>query len=80
MDILDINNKKKFLAYYKYKAQKKKAPCIIFHHGLMSDMSGRKALWLENHCKKNDYTFIRFDNFGHGHSSGQFIHQTISQF
>lgn len=78
MDILHTNNREKFLAYNKYKTAKKKAPFIIFHHGLMSDMNGSKAMWLEDHCKKNDYNFIRFDNFGHGQSSGKFSDQTIS--
>lgn len=78
MDILYTDNKEKFLAYNKYKTAKKKAPFIIFHHGLMSDMYGSKALWLENHCRRNDYNFIRFDNFGHGQSSGNFSDQTIT--
>lgn len=78
MDILYTDNKEKFLAYNKYKTAKKEAPFIIFHHGLMSDMYGSKAMWLEDHCRRNDYNFIRFDNFGHGQSSGSFSDQTIS--
>ena len=78
MNILYTNNKEKFLTYHKYNTTKKKAPCIIFHHGLMSDMDGSKAMWLEDHCKKNDYNFIRFNNFGHGSSSGDFSDQIIS--
>jgi len=78
MNILYTNNKEKFLTYHKYNTTKKKAPFIIFHHGLMSDMDGSKALWLEDHCKKSDYNFIRFSNFGHGTSSGDFSDQTIS--
>lgn len=78
MDILYTDNKEKFLAYNKYKTAKKKAPFIIFHHGLMSDMDGSKAMCLEDHCKRNDYNFIRFDNFGHGQSSGKFSDQTVS--
>jgi len=78
MDILYTNSKEKFLAYNKYKTRKRKAPFIIFHHGLMSDMNGSKAMWLEDHCKRNNYNFIRFDNFGHGKSSGKFSNQTIS--
>ena len=78
MDILHTDNKGKFLAYNKYKAVKKKVLFIIFHHGLMSDMNGSKAMWLEEHCKVNDYNFVRFDNYGHGKSSGEFSSQTIS--
>lgn len=78
MDTLYTDNKEKFLVYNKYKTAKKKAPFIIFHHGLMSDMCGSKAMWLEDHCRRNNYNFIRFDNFGHGQSSGNFSDQTIS--
>lgn len=78
MNILYLNNKEKFIAYNKLTAKKKKAPFIIFNHGLMSDMNGEKAVYLENFCKTKDYNFIRFDNFGCGQSSGIFVDQTIS--
>ncbi|RTK93098.1 MAG: alpha/beta hydrolase [Rickettsiales bacterium] len=78
MNILYLNNKEKFIAYNKHTATKKKAPFIIFNHGLMSDMNGEKAIYLENFCQTKDYNFIRFDNFGCGQSSGLFLDQTIS--
>ncbi len=78
MDILHTKNKEKFIAYYKLNTIKNKAPCIIFHHGFMSDMNGKKALYIEEYCKQQGYGFIRFDNFGHGKASGKFIDQTIS--
>jgi uncharacterized protein len=78
MDILYSNDRKRFLTYHKYNSTKKKAPFVIFHHGLMSNMDGSKAMWLENHCIKKDYSFIRFDNFGHGSASGKFSDQTIT--
>lgn len=78
MNILYTENKDKFIAYHKLKPSKRKAHSIVFHHGLMSDMNGSKALYIEEYCKHQGYGFIRFDNFGHGKSSGEFSEQTIS--
>jgi len=78
MNILHTKNKKKFVAYYKLDAAKKKVPYVIFHHGLMSDMGGAKALYIEKYCKQQGYNFIRFDNFGHGLASGRFVDETVS--
>lgn len=35
-------------------------------------------MFVESYCKQKDYNFIRYDNYGHGASSGKFIDQTIS--
>ena len=78
MDILYTNDKKRFLAYHTSKTIKREDPYIIFHHGLMSNMEGKKALWVEEFCNRNSYNYIRFDNFGHGKSSGKFEDQTIT--
>ncbi len=78
MNILHFNNDKS-IAYHNHFVSKKKAPCVIFHHGFMSNMNGDKALFVENYCKEKDYSFIRYDSYGHGDSSGKFIDQTISQ-
>ncbi|WP_316354847.1 alpha/beta hydrolase [Candidatus Trichorickettsia mobilis] len=67
-----------FIVYNQIKSNQKNTITIIFLHGLMSDMHGTKALYLENYCIKAGYNFIRFDNFGHGNSSGNFTEQTIS--
>lgn len=72
------NNNKRFIAYHKHISSKNKAPCIIFLHGLMSNMNSYKATATEKYCQEQGYSFIRFDNFGHGHSSGNFIDQKIS--
>lgn len=78
MDILYNDKKTKSIVYNKHKTQKNKAPYVVFHHGLMSDMNGTKAIYIENHCKKQGYNFIRFDNFGHGNASGEFTKENIS--
>ena len=43
----------------------------------MSDMTGTKALALENHCRDRGLGFVRFDYQGHGQSSGRFDEGTI---
>ncbi len=53
------------------------APTVIFMGGLMSDMSGTKALFLENWCREKGQAFLRFDYAGHGASSGSFEEGTI---
>lgn len=54
-------------------------PGVIFCHGLMSDMGGDKALQLEALCQRTNRPFVRFDNLGHGQSSGEFVDGNISQ-
>ncbi|MFY9590282.1 alpha/beta hydrolase [Rickettsia endosymbiont of Halotydeus destructor] len=66
-----------FVVYNNYKIIDKSVPSVIFLHGLMSNMNGDKAVYLMDYCKKNNYNFIAFDNFGHGSASGKFIDQTI---
>ncbi|MFN9477614.1 MAG: alpha/beta hydrolase [Rickettsiales bacterium] len=78
MKKLYTSDKKRFLAYHKQIGSKNKAPYIIFLHGLMSNMNGHKAIATEKYCQEQGYNFIRFDNFGNGSSSGEFIDQTIS--
>ncbi|MCF8494277.1 MAG: alpha/beta hydrolase [Rickettsiaceae bacterium] len=77
MNFLHSNNEQ-IIAYHNHFVAKKEAPYLIFHHGLMSNMNGDKALFVENYCKERGYNFIRYDNYGHGASSGKFIDQTIS--
>lgn len=65
-----------YLAYHKTEGQ---LPGVIFFGGFMSDMSGSKALALEEYCKTNNRAFIRFDYEGHGQSSGRFEKGTIGK-
>jgi pimeloyl-ACP methyl ester carboxylesterase len=55
-----------------------KAPGVIFFPGFHSDMSGNKAIALEQYCKTAGRQFTRFDYFGHGQSSGDIEFGTIS--
>ena len=78
MNKIYTTDKNKFISYNHYKSNKKNIPHIIFLHGLMSNMEGIKARFIENYCKSKDYNFTKFDNFGHGKSSGKFVEETIS--
>ena len=54
-------------------------PGIIFLGGFKSDMTGSKALFLEQWCQLQGRHFIRFDYLGHGASSGSFAAGTIGR-
>ena len=49
---------------------------VLFCGGLMSDMTGTKALALEAHCRARGLAYTRFDYRGHGQSDGVF-HETV---
>src|SRR2546423_7869439 len=54
-----------------------RAPGIVFLGGFRSDMTGTKALFLEDYCRRRGRAYVRFDYFGHGRSSGDFARGTI---
>lgn len=47
-------------------------PTVVFLGGFKSDMSGTKAIFLENWARDSQRGFMRFDYSGHGISSGAF--------
>jgi pimeloyl-ACP methyl ester carboxylesterase len=62
-----------------YRRRDGAAPGIVFLGGFRSDMTGAKALFLDDYCRRNGRAFVRFDYFGHGESSGDFADGTISR-
>ena len=48
-------------------------PGVVFLGGFKSDMTGTKALALEEWARTKGRAFVRFDYTGHGASSGQFL-------
>ncbi len=64
------------IAYHKTNGM---SPGVVFLSGFMSDMTGSKALFVEDVCKKRGQAFLRFDYFGHGQSSGAFTDGTIGR-
>lgn len=68
-----------FIAYRKHSPKRpSKNMGVMFCQGLMSNMCGLKAKFLENYCKGRNLNYICFDYIGHGQSSGQFEGFTIS--
>ncbi len=64
------------IAYQKIPGE---SPGVVFLGGFMSDMTGTKALYLEEQCKKWGKAYVRFDYFGHGVSGGEFSKGTIGR-
>jgi|TARA_B100001964_G_scaffold242280_1_gene316643 alpha-beta hydrolase superfamily lysophospholipase len=58
---------------------KKSQITVVFFHGFMSDMVGKKPNAIQKLCKKNKIGFIKFEYSGHGRSSGKFIDGNISK-
>lgn len=58
------------LAHHRLKGR---APGVVFLGGFRSDMTGTKALHLEDWAKASGHGFTRFDYSGHGQSSGDFL-------
>lgn len=56
-----------------------RAPGVVFLGGFRSDMTGNKALFLEAACRARGLAFVRFDYWGHGASSGDFLAGTIGR-
>src|SRR5271154_3639058 len=54
-------------------------PGLVFLGGFRSDMTGSKALFLEDYFRQRGRSYVRFDYFAHGQSSGDFADGTISR-
>ena len=52
---------------------------VVFFHGFMSDMIGKKPTEIQRFCSKNKINFLKFEYSGHGRSSGDFIDGNISK-
>ena len=56
-----------------------RTPTVVFLGGFRSDMTGTKAIALDDWARRAGHAFLRFDYLGHGQSSGQFRDGTISR-
>ena len=56
-----------------------RGPGVVFLGGFRSDMTGTKALFLEEYCGRRGHAYVRFDYFGHGASSGDVALGTIGR-
>ena len=57
----------------------KDAPFIVFLHGFMSDLEGKKPIAFLKFAKKNKLSFLALEYSGHGKSSGKFINGNITK-
>jgi pimeloyl-ACP methyl ester carboxylesterase len=56
-----------------------RGPGVVFLGGFRSDMTGTKASFLEQYCRRRGLAYVRFDYFGHGASSGDVALGTIGR-
>ena len=70
-------NKSKKIRYLKY--NQKNATYIVFLHGFMSDLEGKKPKAFLNFAKKNKLGFLALEYSGHGKSSGEFTNGNITK-
>ena len=57
----------------------KDSPFIVFLHGFMSDLEGKKPNAFLKFAKKNKLSFLALEYSGHGKSSGKFINGNITK-
>ena len=57
----------------------KNSDYIVFLHGFMSNLEGKKPKTFLNFAKKNKFGFLALEYSGHGKSSGKFINGNISK-
>jgi len=57
----------------------KNTPFILFLHGFMSDLEGKKPNAFLKFAKKNKLSFLALEYSGHGKSSGKFIDGNITK-
>lgn len=64
------------MAYVRHRGA---GPGIVWLGGFKSEMTGTKALALDDWARRQGRAFLRFDYFGHGASSGNFREGTVSR-
>ena len=69
--------KSKKIRYLKH--NQKNSDYIVFLHGFMSDLEGKKPKTFLNFAKKNKLGFLALEYSGHGKSSGKFTNGNISK-
>ena len=71
---LSKTKKIRYLNHYQ-----KNTDYIVFLHGFMSDLEGKKPKTFLNFAKKNKLGFLALEYSGHGKSSGKFTNGNISK-
>ena len=70
-------SKSKKIRYLKY--DRKNTAYIVFLHGFMSDLNGKKPKAFLNFAKRNKFGYLALEYSGHGKSSGNFIEGNITK-
>ena len=70
-------NKIKKIRYIKH--NQKNSVFIVFLHGFMSNLEGKKPKTFLNFAKKNNLNFLALEYSGHGKSTGKFTNGNISK-
>ena len=70
-------NKSRKIRYLNHK--QKNATYIVFLHGFMSNLEGKKPKTFLNFAKRNKMGFLALEYSGHGKSSGKFTDGNISK-
>ena len=77
-----------YFKYYRFSKSKKirfvcnihkGAPFIVFLHGFMSDLEGKKPNAFLKFAKQNKLSFLALEYSGHGKSSGKFTNGNITK-
>ena len=62
-----------------YKQVPGEGPTLVWIGGFRSDMEGTKALALDAAARERGWSFVRYDHFAHGQSSGDWRQATIGR-
>jgi len=73
---IKLTNSKK-IRYLKH--SQKNSNYIVFLHGFMSDLEGKKPKVFFNFAKRNGFGFLALEYSGHGKSSGKFTSGNITK-
>ena len=62
-----------------YKRIDGSGPTVVWVGGFRSDMEGTKALALDEAARERGWSYVRYDHFAHGQSSGDWRQATIGR-
>lgn len=65
--------------HYRPQTRNSPGPALVWLSGYRSDMTGSKAVAIDDHAARAGLACIRFDYSGHGRSGGEFTRGTISR-
>lgn len=79
MDYQNITAPRGTRIAYHFDKRSSDLPPVVFLCGFRSNMDGGKSVFLDEYCRVNHRTYLRFDYFAHGASEGDFLDFTIGK-